>query len=311
MSQAFSSSAFEWLDNLDGSSREFVGNHIGAWSPGSALRLATDLQNFLIAGVGSKDNPSQDLSLERLRAFLSPLAWPLDAAQKLFDAGNLVGWNDIDMRNVIVAEMVEQAMSKGNKPIVIHTDADADYGFFAGACLAGLKSEDQALPGYIRLSPSLLTLPSTHELDSVASAMKGLATRCNQVFECLQLGVQEAINPKSAWVDASGLGINALTLAACEPDLLLLYLKNFCERSASVLVSLDLDVLGEAYAPGDHRSTSFGLSLEVLLPAIRWIAGEGKLLGLELTGIGSNIEQADRRPRLAASITQDLLSHWF
>ena len=141
--------------------------------------------------------------------------------------------------------------------------------------------------------------------------MYSLAKRCGQPFHALQLGVQEAINPKSAWIEAAALGINALTLAACEPDLLLLYLRNFCEQVDRVVLSLDLDVLSEAYAPGTHRSTSFGLTLEVLLPAIRWLAGEGKLLEVEITGVGLEERPEDRRPRLAASFIQDLLSHWF
>jgi len=311
MNQAFTSSTFDWVNHTSDSSHELVGNHVDSWGQNEELFSFAKLQDFLLAGIGSKSETTFEDSLNLLRKYLSPLAWPLDNAQTLFDAGNLTDWSNLDMRSPIVAELVEQAISKDVRPAIMHTEAPADYGLFAGACLSSLKDEEKAVPGYIRLSPRLLTLPAAPDQVSVATEMFELSKRCNHVFQCLQLGVQEAINPKSAWVEASALGINALTLAACDPDLLLLYLRTFCERAESVVLSLDLDVLNEAHASGDHRSTSFGLSLDVLLPAIRWIAGEGKLLGIVFTGIGADKQQAERRPRLAASISQDLLSHWF
>ena len=311
MNQAFSTLLFEWVNHLSGSSSELVGHNVEPWSRLDQRSSSAELRNFLLVGVESASDPTNQVSLDLLRKYLSPLAWPLDEAQTLYDAGNLVDWSNLDMRNTIVAELVEQAISKDIRPAIVHTESQADYGLFAGTCLSALRQAASSVPGYIRLSPRLLTMSNASDQASIAAEMYGLSKRCRQVFQCLQLGVQEAINPKSAWVEASGLGINALTLAACEPDLLLLYLRNFCERTENVVLSLDLDVLSEAYAPGDHRTTSFGLSLEVLLPALRWIAGEGKLVGIEVTGIGTDMQQAERRPRLAASITQELLSHWF
>ena len=311
MNQAFTSSTFDWMRHTNDSSREFIGDHVAKWSSSAVLGSRTTLQNFLLTGIASSADTLSPDSLHLLRHFLNPLAWPLDHKQKLFDAGDLVQYSNMDMRHTIVAEIIEQAIHADVRPMLFQTDSQANYGLFAGASLSSLRSADTPLPAYVRLSPTLLTFPEEEPHPSVASEMYELAKRCRGSFQCLQLGVQEAINPKSAWIEASALGINALTLAACEADLLLMYIENFCKEIESVVLSVDLDVLSEPHAPGEHRSTSFGLNLEVLLPALRWIAGEGKLLGIEFTGLGLEQQHKNRRPRLAASLTQDLLSHWF
>ncbi len=311
MNQAFTSSAFDWVGRSGDTHNGFIGDNVSNWHPKSALLSKSTFQNFLLTGIASSASDSFPEELHLLRHFLNPLAWPLDDKQTLFDAGDLVQCMNSDMRHTIVAETIEQAIHSDVRPMLFQIDSQANFGLFAGACLSSLRAEDRALPAYVRLSPTLLTYPEKEGIPSVANAMYKLAQRCHGSFQSLQLGVQEAINPKSAWIEASALGVNALTLAASEADLLLLYLENFCKEIESVVLSVDLDVLSEPYAPGKHRSTSFGLSLEVLLPALRWIAGEGKLLGIEFTGLGIESQHKHRRPRLAASLTQDLLSHWF
>ncbi len=311
MNQAFTSSAFDWMGRASDSSCEFIGDHVAKWDLGVTIPLRSSLQNFLLSGIASTPHTYSPEALLLLRQFLNPLAWPLDQKQRLFDAGDLVQFPNKDMRHTIVAEMIEQAIHADVRPMLFQIDSQANFGLFAGSCLSSLRSAETPLPAYIRLSPTLLTYPEAEQQPSVACEMHGLVKRCRGTFQCLQLGVQEAINPKSAWIEAASLGINALTLAASEADLLLLYTENFCKEISSVVLSVDLDVLSEPLAPGENRSTSFGLSLEVLLPALRWIAGEGKLLAIEFTGLGLEKQHKHRRPRLAASLTQDLLSHWF
>lgn len=308
MKHTFTPSSFDWLNRIDNASGELVGNHVTGWAEGPR---STRLPNFLFAGIGPKAGAMACSSLQLIRAYLNPLAWPLDKNQSLLDRGDLLDWANVDIRDAIIAEVIEQAIQAEVRPIMMHTDVQASYGIFAGACLAAMNAEESSTLGYIRLSPVLLTMVTEGEQQSIGRSMSGLAKRCGQPFHALQLGVQEAINPKSAWIEAVALGINALTLAACESDLLLLYLRTFCEKVDQVILSVDLDVLSEAYAPGNHRGTSFGLSLEVLLSAVRWLAGEGSLLGIEMTGVGLEDGYKNRRPRLAASFTQDLLSHWF
>ncbi|MFK8057337.1 MAG: arginase family protein [Saprospiraceae bacterium] len=308
MNQAFTTSSFDWPSRRNDAVGEYIGDHVAEWTSDPP---ASSLQNFMLAGVGRKLGGAPSVALELVRQYLNPLAWPLDSSQRIFDSGDLLEWANEDMRDTVIAGVIEGAIEKDLLPIVMQSEAQAGYGLFAGACLSSLRHDASSFPGYIRLSPVLLTLASQDGQSSVGSSMCRLSKRCGQEFQGLQLGVQEAINPKSAWVEAAALGINALTLAACEEDLLLLYLQNFCKPLEQVILSVDLDVLSEPYAPGDHRGTTFGLNLDVLLPAIRWMAGEGKLLGIEVTGIGLEQQHEDRRPRLAASLTQDLLSHWF
>jgi len=308
MKQAFTSSSFAWLGASSDAGKEAVGSHVENWGAGLSI---FSLQNFLLAGVGSAREEASTSALLSLRKHINPLAWPLDGSQVLYDCGDLLDCADSELRDTIVAKLIDNAVRGNVFPIVMNTTVQAGYGVYAGACLSSMESSTALFPGYIRLSPKLLTSSSDVPNRSIGSSMAGLSQRFNKPLNVLQLAVQEAINRKSAWDAAASLGIQALTLAACESELLLLYMRNFCKDVDEVVLSLDLDVLSEAYAPGAHRATSFGLSTEVLLPAIRWLAGEGKLVAVELTGVGLERQGDDQRARLAASITQDLLSHWF
>ena len=269
-----------WSGRDDGHGRERWHQHISPLQESAPAGIA-------LLGVASDEGVKRNhgrIGAENgpdiIRAALSNLA--IHQNIPLYDAGNICcEQGNLETLQREQADKICQLLEQNHFPLIIGGGHEIAYGSFAG--LEKYISHNQ------KNDPiGIINLDAHFDFRHADQATSGtpflqIANHCQQKeipFHYLCLGINDTANTKTLFTTAKQLkvqylrdeGLNYWQFAQIEQRL-----KNFIQPCQAIYLSIDLDVLPAATAPGVSAPAARGVSLDILewlLTTIKQISGE-------------------------------------
>jgi formiminoglutamase len=257
--------------------------------------------------VGARQGPPV------LRKHLANL--PLHHAWPLYDAGDVECEGDrLEEAQGELAGRLTQLLAEGHLPLALGGGHELAYASFSGLA-QWLRERERA--------PRIGIVNFDAHLDLRAGARATSGTPFRQVaedcaargwpFHYCCLGVSQTGNTRALFARAEALGVTlrqdeemgALQLDACARTL-----TRFLEQVDHVYLTVCLDVLPAAVAPGVSAPSARGVALEVVEPLVDQVVTSGKLRLADVAELNPGLDIDERTARVAARLLARVANRW-
>lgn len=243
-----------------------------------------------------------------LRAALANAAWHQQAPA--YDAGDVVCHGDaLEAAQTAFGQRVAALLAAGHRPLLIGGGHEMAWGSWQGT----------ALYGATRAAPEIGIINFDAHFDLRAGAQGSSGTPFRQIaedcaargwpFHYLCLGIARPANTAALFERASALGADWLEdtqLAPWHLEAARRHLAGFIARVDALHLSIDLDVLPAASAPGVSAPAARGIELAVLETLLDDVLASGKLWLAEVAELNPQFDPDRRTTRLAARLISRL-----
>ncbi len=246
-----------------------------------------------------------------IRKAMANQAWHLD--RPLYDAGNLhCDDNNLSQLSEDQADQVQQLLQRNHFPLLIGGGHEIAYGSFLG--LSRFLATRRSGP------IGILNFDAHFDLRQDKQASSGtpfrqiaeLCARNEQPFHYCCLGVSETSNTQALFQRAEQLGVSYLRddqLSELQLPAARALLDSFIAPLSALYISIDLDVLPAAVAPGVSAPAAGGVPLmivEALIDHARKQAGD-RLRLADIAEYNPNHDRDSQTAKVAARIAHRLL----
>lgn len=251
--------------------------------------------------VGAADGPAA------LRRALAPLAWHRQGPA--YDAGDVRCAGDaMEVAQQALADRLAPLLGEGHLPIVLGGGHEVAYASWSGLA-QHLASNGETAPrvGIVNLDAHF-DLRDPRHVRSSGTPFAQIAEDCARrgwPFRYACLGVSRAANTRALFNRADELGvmvredrdITAPRLTDIEQDL-----ADFLRDCDHLYLTIDLDVLPAAEAPGVSAPAARGVALALIEPLIESIRDSGKLRLADLAELNPGRDIDGRTARAAGRL---------
>lgn len=275
---------------------------------------------FAIVGFKCDEGAQRDLS--RTGAIEGPLAirqriarLPLQNKQiHLYDVGNLVCTDhDMESAQAALGEVVKMLLEHNIRPIVLGGGHELSFGHYQGIAACN--------PPAKRLG--IICFDAHYNLHAMEPSHRASASTVfyqiaraheeqNRHLDYNCIGIQHAANTRKMFDKAKSF--RAKTLFADDLHQGLReksfdFIDRVVDENDMLYLSLSLDVLSPAYAPGVSSIQPLGLSPWQIIPLIRQAAASGKVISYDIAEHVPRYDIDHRTAKLAASLVYEIVHH--
>ena len=246
-----------------------------------------------------------------LRRALAPLAWHRTAPA--YDAGNVRCVDDgLEAAQQVLADRLASLLTAGHLPIVLGGGHEVAYASWLGLAQSFMPkgSDSKSAPpriGIINLDAHFDLRDPAH-IRSSGTPFAQIADKCQEwdwLFRYACLGVSRAANTRALFTRAAALGtlvredreIDALRLDSIVRDV-----QRFIAKCDHIYLTIDLDVLPAAEAPGVSAPAARGVSFALIEPLVEAVRDSGKLRLADLAELNPSLDIDSRTARVAARL---------
>jgi formiminoglutamase len=254
----------------------------------------------------NQGRPGAGKGADAIRKALAGQAW--HQSRPLYDAGNLAPEKgDLEALQLEQAGLVEELLVRRHFPVLLGGGHEIAYGSYLGLVRA-LSRGPRARVGIINFDPHFDLRSDV--LASSGTPFRQIAEDCRaggRDFNYFCVGVSETANTLALFDRAAALGVDYLMDEELVPWALaaaVRRLEDFIDRCGALYLTIDLDVLPAAVAPGVSAPAARGLPLDVLehlLGCIRRHAGD-KLKLADIAECNPDYDIDGRTARVAARL---------
>ena len=126
-------------------------------------------------------------------------------------------------------------------------------------------------------------------------------------FRYAVVGISEANNTRALFDTAGRLRVQYLLDEDCEAARVQAFVAGFLADIDVLYLTIDLDVLPAAVAPGVSAPAAYGVPLPVVSAVCRQVAASGKLLHLDVAELNPGFDIDGRTAKVAARLVDTLL----
>lgn len=251
--------------------------------------------------VGASEGP------DALRGALAPLAMHADFG--IHDAGTVVVPDrDLEGGQDTLGNEVARLLDTGNPVVVLGGGHDTAWGSYLGRTRCE-HLRDQRV-GVLNLDAHF----DLRQADEPSSGtpflqMARADQEAGRAFDYTVLGISEPNNTGILFRTAEELGVEFLTDEQCQPrhlDAVLEVVDRLVERVDAIHLSIDLDVLPAAVAPGVSAPAGYGVPLETIQAVCHRVARSGKLVLVDVVELLPRMDVDGRTARAAARLITTL-----
>ena len=242
-----------------------------------------------------------------IRSALGPLAFHLD--RPVLDAGDVAVRNgELEAGQARTGVAVSTLLDAGNLTVLFgggHETAFASYLGLSGseAVSSGKRWGVLNLDAHFDLRDEAAPSSGTPFLEMArAEAAAGRELRYAVV------GISEPNNTRALFSAADRLGVKYLLDEESTPDAVQTFVADFLADIDALYLTIDLDVLPAAVAPGVSAPAAFGVPLPVITAVCRQAAASGKLLHVDVAELNPAFDIDNRTARVAARLISTLLA---
>ena len=263
---------------------------------------------------------------DALRAALAGL--PLlrrDADLHLYDAGTVTTEDpDLEGGQRALGAAVTALLDAGHLPVILGGGHEVAYGTYlglAGSALAGRTGRapeagsSEAHPSETTEPPVIGILNLDAHFDLRPDARPSSGTPFRQILEQEAqagtrvrygvVGISEASNTQALFDAADAHGVQYLLDEQCtaaQLDSVLAFVERFLEGVDLLYLTLDLDALPAAVAPGVSAPAAYGVPLEVLERVAEQAAATGRLAVFDVAEMNPRYDADGRTAKTAARL---------
>ncbi len=238
-----------------------------------------------------------------LRRALAPLA--VHGEFSIHDAGDVtVAGEDLEAGQEQLGRQVARLLEDHRLVVVLGGGHETAFGSYRGLAASS------RVAGGGRLG--ILNLDAHFDLRAADRATSGTPFRqiadaesaAGRPFHYAVLGISPPNNTRALFGTADRLGARHLTDEDCvaRPERVAGFVEEFLDRADVVHLSVDLDVLPAAVAPGVSAPAGFGVPLPVIHAVCRQVADSGKTALLDVVELNPRFDVDDRTARTAARL---------
>ncbi|WP_347109317.1 formimidoylglutamase [Paenarthrobacter sp. S56] len=242
-----------------------------------------------------------------IRGALGPLAFHLD--RDVFDAGDVVVDGDaLEAGQERAGRAIAGLLDAGNLTVVLgggHETAFASYLGVAGseAVRAGKRLGVLNLDAHFDLRDEPVPSSGTPFLQ-----MAQEETAAGRQLKYAVVGISEPNNTRTLFDTADRLGVKYLLDEDCSPEAVQTFVADFLAGIDVLYLTIDLDVLPAAAAPGVSAPAAYGVPLPVISAVCRQVAASGALFHLDVAELNPEFDIDGRTAKVAARLVNTLLA---
>jgi formiminoglutamase len=302
-----------WIGRFDGEDAghrrwwQAVKAYDGGTSAGDAPKPAALLGFCSDEGVRrNKGRTGAAAAPAALRAALGPLAFHLD--RPVADAGDVVvAGTGLEAGQERAGRAVAALLDAGQLTVVLGGGHETAFASYSGVAASA------AVQGGRRLG--VLNLDAHFDLrdEPVPSSgtpflqMARAEAAAGREFRYAVVGISEPNNTRTLFDTAQDLGVRYLLDEECSTERVQEFVAGFLADIDVLYLTIDLDVLPAAVAPGVSAPAAYGVPLPVISAACRQVAGSGKLLHLDVAELNPDFDIDGRTAKVAARLINTLL----
>ncbi len=238
-----------------------------------------------------------------LRRRMANLPVGFTDAFALLDAGD-VAFEDgpVEAAQEALAAAVGQALVRGLFPVVLGGGHDLTYGHWLGMRRHHAPTERLGIVSF----DAHFDLRSAEHGASSGTSFWQIARDCERGgrdFRYLCLGIQRSANTVALFRTARELGVRhvlARDIAGRRRDEVRAVIDRFLEPLEAAVVTVDLDVISSAFAPGVSSPQPLGLDPETVLRLLTHVLASGRVAGLDLAEVSPRFDDDDNTAKVAA-----------
>ncbi|OEY65369.1 formimidoylglutamase [Marinobacter sp. X15-166B] len=254
--------------------------------------------------VGAAEGPTA------IRQALAPLAW--HRHNPAYDAGTVHCQGDgLESAQQALAERLVPILDAGHLPIVLGGGHEVAYASWCGLASHLARAEPCPRVAIINLDAHFDLRDHAH-VRSSGTPFSQIAEDCQSrgwPFHYACLGVSRSANTQALYERAATLNVmvredrdmHFAALPALQRDL-----NAFIAACDHVYLTIDLDVLPAAEAPGVSAPSAHGVSITLLEPLIETVRDSGKLRLADLAELNPTFDLDRRTAKVAARLIHAL-----
>ncbi|MFM0225567.1 formimidoylglutamase [Paraburkholderia dipogonis] len=235
----------------------------------------------------------------------------------LADAGDVVcDDGDLEGAQAELASVVSEVLASGSRPLVFGGGHEVAWGTYSGLRLhqQRCESSEPATPRKLLI----INFDAHFDLRQKRPANSGtpfdqIATDCAErgvPFNYVCFGISDLGNTASLFAHAQRLGVRYVLDVDMQETQLALRLRELdqmLDDVDDVYLTIDLDVLPAATAPGVSAPAALGVPLSVVEAMVRQVRDSGKLRAADIAECNPSLDQDKRTARAAARLAYRLL----
>jgi formiminoglutamase len=253
---------------------------------------------------GAKDGPNA------IRQQLAKLACHKQI--HLADLGNICCPDDnLELAQHQLIQIVDLCHSQNKKTIILGGGHEVAWPHFKGLSSHYPKVGIINFDAHFDLRPLLNGTKSTS-----GTGFRQMADYCqsqNYPFTYCCLGIQPQANTAQLFQTAEALGVTFMTASEMHENTTAwqtAFIDEFILNHHFLYLTLCLDVLAEAFAPGVSAPQATGISPWQMQPLLKYILQTGKVVALDIAELSPPLDQDDKTARLAAVLLADLIRYF-
>ena len=242
-----------------------------------------------------------------IRSALGPLAFHLD--RPVLDAGDVaVRDGHLEAGQARAGVAVSSLLDTGNLTVLLgggHETAFASYLGVAGseAVRTGQRLRVLNLDAHFDLRDEPAPSSGTPFLQ-----MAQAEAAAGRELKYAVVGISQPNNTRALFTTADRLGVKYLLDEECTPDAVQAFVTGFLAEIDVLYLTIDLDVLPAAVAPGVSAPAALGVPLPLVAAVCRQAAASGKLLHADVAELNPAFDIDNRTARVAARLVNTLLA---
>lgn len=241
-----------------------------------------------------------------LRKALGPLAFHLD--RTVADLGDVaVPGEDLEAGQERLGRAVAALLDAGHQTVVLGGGHETAYASYLGVSASSAVRNGQRLgvlnlDAHFDLRDEPVPSSGTPFLQMAHAEADG-----GREFRYAVVGISEPNNTRVLFDTARTLGVRYLLDEDCDAERVRDFVDAFLADIDVLYLTIDLDVLPAAVAPGVSAPAAYGVPLPVIAAVCRQVARSGKLLHLDVAELNPAFDIDGRTAKTAARLVDTLL----
>ena len=240
---------------------------------------------------------------EALRNALGSLA--VHHEHVLYDAGTITTQDtDLEGAHERLSTSVEALSAAGHLPIILGGGHETAFGSHRGAFRAKGPLKIINLDAHFDLR--------TADVPTSGTPFKQISELVGRPdFDYTVLGISRPNNTKVLFDEAADLGVTISLdeeLLTMNVEQLRAHAEQLCAGTAPIHLSIDLDVLPAAQAPGVSAPAGLGVDLPIIRELAVSIAATGRLALVDVVELNPSFDLDNRTAKLAARLIDDIVT---
>lgn len=260
----------------------------------------------------NRGRPGAALGPVAVRAALASLALPPSGPSRVYDAGDVVvSGSDLEAAQHRLGVAITGMLDRGHPVAVLGGGHEVAFGTYLGVA-ASAAVRAGARCGVLNLDAHFdLRADTTPSSGTPFLQMARQERAHGRALRYAVVGIAQPSNTTALFTTATELGVRYLLDDECRiahlPDVET-FVGEFLATVDLVHLTVDLDVLPAAIAPGVSAPAAYGVPLEVVQHVCDLVARSGRLAVAEIAELNPAFDIDDRTARTAARLVHRLVT---